>query len=401
MMLYINNVAFEDAMKLTIGNPVVGEDFFDRELEQRQIWRKIESNHLLMLAPRRIGKTSLIYRLCQDSQKYGYFSVSCSFAGCEGERDCVQELFKALHQLHTTGQKAGKLLEHIKSIKVAGAGIDWSSEKADNWRSAGAEIGQALATSEHNWLICIDELPVFIVKLLQQGEPGRQRARTFLYWLRDLRQRHFQHVKWLLAGSIGLDTMTARLRIGDAINDLEPFNLDAFSPDSAKRFLAELARSYALPLDFATIDHLLERIGWPVPYYLQLMFSHLRDAYLDEQTRPSPATVDAVFDKLLGQSYRVHFDYWRQRLDDELGQPEAGYAIRILDLICATPAGMASDALAQALQAQIADADARDRTLRHLLQILENDGYLVRHESGSYAYRLEWLRMYWQKELRA
>lgn len=388
-------------MKLTIGNPVVGDDFFDRELEQRQIWRKLESNHLLMLAPRRIGKTSLIYRLCQSSQEHDSFSLHCSLAGCDDERDCVQELFKALQILHTTSQKTSKLFESIKSITIAGTGIDWANDKADGWRTAGEEIGKALAASEHNWLICVDELPVFIVKLLQQGEPSRQRARTFLYWLRDLRQTHFQRIKWLLAGSIGLDTMTARLRIGDAINDLEPFKLDAFSPDSAKRFLAELARSYELPLDSATIGHLLERIGWPVPYYLQLMFSHLRDAYLDEKTQPSPTAVDAVFDKLLGQSYRVHFDYWRQRLDDELGQPEAGYASRILDLICTTPEGMTSDTLAQALQAQIADADARERMLRHLVQILENDGYLVRHETGRYAYRLEWLRMYWQKELRA
>lgn len=388
-------------MKLTIGNPVVGDDFFDRELEQRQIWRKLESNHLLMLAPRRIGKTSLIYRLCQDSQRHGFFSLHCSFAGCEDERNCVKELFKALHSLHTTGQKVSKLFDGIKSIKIAGTGIDWTNERSDSWRTAGEEIGKALVASEDNWLICIDELPVFIVKLLQQGEPGRQRARTFLYWLRELRQTHFQRIKWLLAGSIGLDTMAARLRIGDAINDLEPFKLDAFSQDSASRLLAELAHSYELPLDSATIEHLLKRIGWPVPYYLQLMFSHLRDACLDEQTQPSPTAVDAVFNKLLGQSYRVHFDYWRQRLDDELGQPEAGYATRILDLICATPEGMTSDALAQALQPQIADPDVRGRMQRHLLQILENDGYLIRHETGRYAYRLEWLRMYWLKELRA
>ena len=39
--------------------------------------------------------------------------------------------------------------------------------------------------------------------------------------------------------------------------------------------------------------------------------------------------------------------------------------------------------------------------LSHLLQILENDGYIVRHGTDHYAYRLEWLRMYWLKELRA
>jgi hypothetical protein len=388
-------------MKLTIGNPVIGNDFFDRELEQRQVWRKLESNHLLMLAPRRIGKTSLIYRLCETSQEHGFFSLHCSLAGCDDERDCVKEIYKALHILHTTSQKTCNLLGGIKSIKVAGSGIDFANDKADNWRAAGEEIGKALAASEGNWLLCIDELPVFIVKLLQQGEPGRQRARTFLYWLRELRQTHFQRIKWLLAGSIGLDTMTARLRIGDAINDLEPYKLDAFSPDTARRFLAELAASYALPMDAATTEHLLKRIGWPVPYYLQLMFSHLCDAYLDEQISPSPAAVDAVFDKLLGQGYRVHFDYWRQRLDDELGQPEAAYANRILDLICAAPDGMSTDTLSPALQAQIADPEARDRLLRHLLQILESDGYLVRHDNGRHAYRLEWLRMYWQKELRA
>lgn len=388
-------------MKLTIGNPVTGDDFFDRELEQRQIWRKLESNHLLMLAPRRIGKTSLIVRLCQTSQEHGFFSVNCSFAGCNDERDCVRELFKALHQLHTTTQKLGNLLAGIKSLKVAGTGVDWASETPGDWRSAGEEISTALATSERQWLICIDELPVFIVKLLQQGEPGRQRARTFLYWLRDLRQKHFQHVKWLLAGSIGLDTMTARLRIGDSINDLEPFKLDAFSADSAKRLLTELARSYRMPLDDPTIARMLDRVGWPVPYYLQLMFSHLRDAHVDDHVQPSPAAVDAIFDKLLGHGYRTHFDYWSQRLDDELGQPEAGYARMMLDRLCETADGMTADQLVLALHGQINDPDKRDRTLRHLLQILEGDGYLFHRDSGRYAYRLEWLRMYWLKELRA
>jgi hypothetical protein len=143
-----------------------------------------------------------------------------------------------------------------------------------------------------------------------------------------LRQTHFQRIKWLLAGSIGLDTMTARLRIGDAINDLEPFKLDAFTAESAKKFLTKLAQSYALAIDEATLDRMLQRVGWPVPYYLQLMFSHLRDASEDEGIAPSPSAVDAVFNKLLGH------------------------------------------------------------------------GYLTRLGNGPYTFRLEWLRMYWLKEIR-
>ncbi|MCB1916948.1 MAG: hypothetical protein KDG52_14680 [Rhodocyclaceae bacterium] len=387
-------------MKLTIGNPVTGDDFFDRELEQRQIWRKLETNHLLMLAPRRIGKTSLIYRLCETSREHGFQSIKCSFAGCRDERDCVGEIFKAAEPLHTAGQNFAQSLSWLKSIKIAGTTIDWGKDEADCWRAVGEEIGRALADCEHDCLICIDELPVFIVKLLQQGDAGRERARTFLYWLRELRQTHFQRIKWLLAGSIGLDTMTARLRIGDAINDLEPFKLDAFSPDSARRMLAQLAQGYQLPLDAATTEHLLDRVGWPVPYYLQLMFSHLRDGHEDHGVVPSPAAVDGVFDKLLGHGYRVHFDYWRQRLDDELGQPDAGHAARVLDHICPSRQGARVETLSQALLARIPDPDMRERTLNSLLQILENDGYLTRDADGRYAFRLEWLRMYWRQERR-
>jgi len=43
-------------MKISVGNPLEGDDFFDREQEQVRVWRKLEGSHLLMLAPRRIGR---------------------------------------------------------------------------------------------------------------------------------------------------------------------------------------------------------------------------------------------------------------------------------------------------------------------------------------------------------
>jgi predicted AAA+ superfamily ATPase len=47
-----------------LGRPVSGEDFFDREDKLNQIWQLLhDSNNLLLLAPRRVGKTSLMTRL--------------------------------------------------------------------------------------------------------------------------------------------------------------------------------------------------------------------------------------------------------------------------------------------------------------------------------------------------
>ena len=54
-----------------IGSPVVGADFFDRHEEQARIWRRLEHDSILLLAPRRVGKTSLLHRLEETAEQLG------------------------------------------------------------------------------------------------------------------------------------------------------------------------------------------------------------------------------------------------------------------------------------------------------------------------------------------
>ena len=390
-------------MKLNVGNPVEGDDFFDREKEQQRAWRKLESSHLLMLAPRRIGKTSLILRLCETADPHGFQAVQCSFARCGNEQECVNLLFHSLaeqesrwkHLIDPLKTALGKL----KGVKIGPVGIDWQPSQSTDWREVGDALGKVLDAGDTPWLICVDEVPVFVISLIKQGEDGKRRARAFLNWFRDLRQRHYKKVKWLLAGSIGLDTIAARLGWGDTINDLEPFPLAAFDEATALAFLSKLAASYDLPLEESACKAIIKRVGWPVPYYLQVMFSQLRDDWADNQAKPDEAAVERAFERLLAPAYRVHFDYWRQRLDEELGQPEASHATLLLDHASQDVNGLNRDALGQALSPRSHDPDERDRILRYLLDVLGGDGYLVERD-GRYAFRMELLRVYWQRRLR-
>lgn len=390
-------------MKLNIGNPVEGEDFFDREKEQQRAWRKLESSHLLMLAPRRIGKTSLILRLCATADAHGFQAVQCSFARCGNEQECVHLLLRTLAEQETRWKHLidplKTVLGKLKGVKIGPVGIDWQSSQSTDWREVGDALGKALDEGDIRWLICVDEVPVFVINLIKQGEDGKRRARAFLNWFRDLRQRHHKKVKWLLAGSIGLDTIAARLGWGDAINDLEPFPLAAFDEATALAFLNTLAASYQLPLEESAGKAIVKRVGWPVPYYLQIMFGQLRDDWQDNQVKPDVAAVERAFERLLDPAYRIHFDYWRQRLDEELGQPEAGHAILLLDHACQDANGLSRDTLGQALSTRIHDPDERDRMLRYVLDVLGGDGYLVERD-GRYAFRMELLRVYWQRRLR-
>ena len=50
-------------MNITIGNVVRGVDFFDREELLRELWEILETDSVLLAAPRRVGKTSIMHRL--------------------------------------------------------------------------------------------------------------------------------------------------------------------------------------------------------------------------------------------------------------------------------------------------------------------------------------------------
>lgn len=398
--MFCTSVHKGGAVKISIGNPVKGEDFFDREKEQRTMWRHLERDHILLLAPRRIGKTSLMYRLYETAHAQGFQSTICSFASCDSELACMQELYKAVTDEHRIDQKMKERLmdqlKKVKGVKFAGVGIEWDPSSQTTWQVLGEALTNALQQTETSWLICVDEVPVFVLKLLEQ-EDGRAKARSFLYWFRDLRQKHHEKVRWILAGSIGMDTVASRLKISDTINDLAPFPLGAFDDTTAHMFLNELSASYEITLEEAVRQHMIERIGWPVPYYLQLMLSQLLDMH-GEQSTPTIDDVDHAFENLLSPSYKVHFDYWKQRLTDELNHPDAEYATHLLNHACKDASGVSKATLSQALEAKISDPNKKNETLVYLLDVLENDGYLV-FNNDRYQFRLAWLREYWQRRV--
>jgi len=278
-------------MKNTAGQPVRGDDFFDREPEQRTLWDSLDADNILLLAPRRVGKTSLMRRLEETAEQRG---------------------FRALY------------------LTVEGA----------------------------------------------TDEP------TF--------------VRRLLAGSIGLDTVAARLNLGDTINDLRMQGLGPFDSETADRFLLELSKSYPIDLAPQIREHIVERIAWPIPYYLQVVFAELRE--MNAAAPIDRSRVDEAFARLLDPARKNYFDYWRQRLHDELGTPEDGWALTLLNSICRDPEGASYETFQQALGRRISDPDERDSHLRYLLDVLQNDGYLV-DDGDRYRFRLPLLREYWLRRV--
>lgn len=388
-------------MKLSIGNPVQGEDFFDREKELAIIWDRLKREHLLMLAPRRIGKTSILEKLIVDAEAHGFKAAKiCRFARCHTEMDCMHEIIKALEQQHAPFIDIFKeRLERIKSISISltGVKVDLDASHAEPWRELGTELAETLEEIGGQWLIPVDELPTFVLTLLKQKD-GQNRTQQFLDWFRSLRQQHHQSIHWILAGSIGLDTVAARLNLGDTINDLSIFPLGAFEIAVAQRFLRALADSYTIRLSDEMIEYMVQRVGWPVPYYLQLLFNAVYEHVNNSDQLIDKKIIDDAFETLLLPAYKAYFDYWRQRLKEELEEPDSGYAIRLLNSICYDQTGVSRQTLQQVLSRVISNPEQRNDKLGYLLDVLENDGYLI-VDNQRYRFRLELLREYWKQRI--
>ncbi len=401
-------------IRVRTGPPVTGGNFFDRETETARMPGNLERGNVLMLAPRRVGKTSLILRAQEMAPSWGYQAAYLTAAKAKDETGFVEQLVKAARLIPEAKSVVrqiedgllARLLKRVESVEAFKAGVSLRAAHESGWTQVGEALIEGLeAVTGQRWLFMVDELPVFVLKLLRR-EDGRERVEQFLDWFRSLRQQSetTERVRWVLAGSIGLDTVTARLGLGDTINDLHVVHLGSFDRDTADAFIRELARSYSLVLPDEARGRLLDRIGWLIPFHLQIAFGELLSlAPNDDGSRTtadtlyevSVAEIDTAVEALLAPAKRgFYFDYWRQRLDEELGKPDNGLARRLLGAAARDPEGASKQTLSQLLTSELGDAQERSERLRFLLDVLERDGYWVEAD-GRYRFRSPLAQAYW------
>jgi uncharacterized protein len=349
-----------------------------------------------------------MYRVRDTVTKKGMLAAYVSVSDVTTEFQFIQKLYDATQKQKPAkstirGLAKGPLarfFRRIKKLGVATVSIELADNAQDQWAELGNALAQVLDQLDQRYLFLVDELPIFVLSLLRQDASGA-RARTFLNWFRQLRldPNANRRVRWILAGSIGLDTVTQRLRLGDTINDLFLFNeLGPFTPEVADAFLDELGRTYRLHLEAEVKQHLRTRLGWLIPFHLQLFFSVLREHCDDNHLKPTIAVADKVYEVLLSPGKKGYFDYWEQRLTEELGAPEDRQALDLLTAVARNPEGEPLRILQSNLGKRISDPDQRDRQLRYLLDVLQSDGYLVQ-EGERFRFRSALLRDFWVRRI--
>jgi hypothetical protein len=370
---------------------------FDRIDETQALWQQLAAGrNLLMLAPRRIGKTVLLNQLLATATANGFRAILLDVEGLLDEKAFFRECCASIQEEQSTGKRVMANFSQRLSQLLHGSGApadeDWRGLLVrTDWQAFAETLFEHIDDHQQDppWVILVDELPVFLQRL--QERDGAAAIRDFLYWLRGMRQKH-RRIRWLYAGSIGLDSVARRNRVEGALNDLDPFQLGPFPPAVAHGFLADVAARRGLAFTDDAAGRVCERLGWLSPYYLERI---AEDACASAAGGGAVdlSHVDAAMSRLLDLDKRLYWASWREHLDRNFPEPDRTRLYRVLETVARSNTGADGSLLLSALAR--GDQLVTELELRDLLDTLTTDGYLIRAPDGRYGFQMSLLREWW------
>jgi len=373
-------------------------DCFDRDREAEKLWRYFKNGrNVLMLAPRRMGKTVLLERLQEEGERHGFRAIVLDVEGYRHEKDFFQQMCAAIQEELGAGQAiVGALTERLRRL------VQGADNTQGDWRNlllqmdwtlfADHLLAQLEKDTDHMpWVFLVDEITIFTKALLDSQ--GVTAASDFLYKLRQLCREH-RKVRWLFTGSIGLDTIARRHGFEGALVDLEIFSLEPFSLETARGFLQHIAKKNGATLTEEAVSTLCERLGWLSPYYLQKVGEAACEIASPSKEVDAEAARLAA-DSLLDLAHRTYWSTWREHLDKNYLDPERTRLFTILAEAAHGLDGASISSLLLTLNRSGADP-LTERGLLDLLDTLEADGYLIASSDRTcFRFRMNLLREWW------
>lgn len=400
-------MALAKSLRQGLGNWVDGDRFFDREKEMALFRAKLlDRVSLLLVAPRRIGKTSFM-REAGRQLSNEIIALHVDLQKSASPEEAMVELGLACKPYAGAWGKVaaifGEALEKIEGIKLSEVSLTLRrSLSGDNWQQKGDELVSMLAGVAENGkkpvVIFFDEVPILVNRILkdpaESPEARRASADKFMSWVRDNALRHKDHVVFVITGSIGLEPVLRTVGLSGTINALHAFELLPWSDEIAKACLLALSQEKGFPLPPAVALHMVSRLGCAIPHHVQMYFDQVRTAYVmeDKAGDVTIELVDAVYESNM-TGLRGHADlmHMEERLRFVLNDHLFELALTILTEAAVvgrfTPA--ASAAITRTLKGKRED-------LLETLSILEHDGYLKK-SGEDFVYVSHLVRDWWKK----
>jgi len=385
------------------------EELIGRDHLIQVLWDQLRGNNILLVAPRRFGKTGIMRHVLKRPQ-LGYIPVYFDAEELSEPAKFAAELVVSLLQ-HDKLRSLAMRAKHLPSDllkKIAGwveeAGTDVFRVKlrgalADSWEHVARELILEMEKADDTVVFIIDEFPQFLENVSRKLDD--EAARSFLTWFRSLRMRQkdqLRRFRFIIGGSTGVDVILRRLEVPDKLNDFFRLPVEPLSRADGEVLLRGLAETYGIGLTPEAVDVLFQLIGPPVPNFIHLFVSQI---LLDREVKGRNLSADdirAIYrDRLLGPTCRFYFDYYRRRLKRYGAEAERA-AITILREIANAPSGKVSDSALYDAYLKARKKGASQVEFLEILADLESDWYVALDTAtNEYFFRLEVMRAWWRR----
>ena len=389
------------------GRWVSGDDFWGRELELALFLRYLrEGANLLLIAQRRIGKTSLMKEAAVRLENEAV-CVFVDLEGCQNSPDAIAEITAATHGHRSLPDRMGKwiggILGNVTEVNAHVLKLTLRSGLDDgNWRQRGDELLDALASGKQPVVVFLDEAPILVNRILKGDDftitPDRRaKADALLSWLRSAMLRHQGKIRFVITGSIGLEPIVHQARLSATLNHLQPFELGPWTPEAAAGALEALAAEYRLTYADGVVANMLDRLGTAIPHHVQVYFDQVYQAcHLRGFSVVTMELAGEIYEKrMLGARGHAELSHLEERLRAVLGIEQETIAIELLTEAAVT--GLLTPKAVLAIVARNPQPEGQWAPRADtILEILVHDGYLEQTSSG-YRFHSKLQRDWWRR----
>lgn len=308
---------------LPVGNPAIGDDFIDREKEIDQIISALGKDSVLLIAPRRFGKTSIMRRLEKELSSQDGLCVFIEVEDIYSPQRFLSEMVMALlgserirkgANIRSAFEKAFSWFkENIEEVGVsvfrAKLRSNIEADLKEDWTEKARLIFEIINDFESNVYFVVDEFPIAIKNMDPED------AEKFLHWFRKLRQIS-ENLRFIVGGSVSIDRVVRDVGGVSVINDFKRVRVGGFQKEVAIDVIEKVFREKEWQYTESIGDKILNCVGEAcIPYFIAIMLSAIEEEYISRDVEINEELIEDIYNfYILGSGGKHYFEHYSQRL---------------------------------------------------------------------------------------
>jgi hypothetical protein len=388
-------------MKANPGGQIDLKAVVGRDDVIEQIWQTLEQQSIRMNAERRIGKTTIIKKLCNEP-KEGWLPIFQDLEQYHTAIEFAASISREVEKhLPKTKQAAGilkKLITAVGGVEVGGILKLPKFEDDSSWKDVLCNSIQGLVEGCESEglrpLFLWDEVPFMLENI--KSRDGEQVAMEVLDTLRALRQTYeTRGLRMILTGSIGLHHVIKSLKRSSyanaPVNDMLTVAISALSEKSAQELASRLIEGEGIPTEYLDETSMaVAKISDGFPFYIH----HIIKAMKRSGEDGSVELVESIVSQQLitpDDPWELH--HYTDRVATYYGEEHKKSVLGILDTLALQADSISVNGILTELKS-MGVLDDRD-LLIELLKLIEQDHYLARNHEGRYEFQFPLLKRWW------